>query len=161
MGQGQFICAPESGHIRGETMSTLAVKTSAWRDIRVKLAPYAAIPLRLIVGYGFMAHGLAQLRRGPEAFADILHAIGVPSPQLMAWLTIATEILSGIAILVGHRGSRADNFAWARFQVKNHHRDNHREDTIRECCQPLGWCRSVSHAPHSLRLVITFRSEDA
>jgi len=82
-------------------MSTLVVNTSAWRDIRVKLGPYAAIPLRLIVGYGFLAHGLAKLHRGPEAFADILHAIGVPSPQLMAWLTIATEILSGIAILIG------------------------------------------------------------
>jgi putative oxidoreductase len=67
----------------------------------VKLAPYAAVPLRLIVGYGFLAHGLAKWHRGPEMFADILHAIGVPSPQLMAWLTITTEILSGIAILIG------------------------------------------------------------
>src|SRR5215510_3948686 len=39
--------------------------------------------------------------RGPKAFAAILDAVGVPSPQLMAWLTISTEILSGIAILVG------------------------------------------------------------
>src|SRR5262249_59602910 len=31
----------------------------------------------------------------------IVRAIGVPSPQLMAWLTISTEILSGIAILIG------------------------------------------------------------
>jgi hypothetical protein len=69
--------------------------------MRVKLAPYAAVPLRLIVGYGFLAHGFAKWNRGPETFAAILRAIGVPSPQLMAWLTIATEILSGIAILVG------------------------------------------------------------
>src|SRR5215471_17481800 len=48
-----------------------------------------------------------------------------------------------------------------RLQVQYHDRDNHREDTIRECCQPLGWSRSVSHAPHSLRFVITFRSEHA
>jgi putative oxidoreductase len=70
-------------------------------DVRAKCAPYAAIPLRLIVGYGFLAHGLAKWHAGPETFAAILHAIGVPSPQLMAWFTIATEILSGIAILIG------------------------------------------------------------
>ena len=70
-------------------------------DVRAKFAPYAAIPLRLIVGYGFLAHGLAKWHAGPETFAAILHAIGVPSPQLMAWFTIATEILSGIAILIG------------------------------------------------------------
>src|SRR5262249_2984721 len=82
-------------------MSTLVGKISACRDGRSKFAPYAASPIRLIVGYGFLAHGLAKWHRGPEAFAAILHAIGVPSPQLMAWLTIATEILSGIAILIG------------------------------------------------------------
>ncbi len=39
-----------------------------------------AIPLRLIVGYGFMAHGFAKLSRGPNAFVGILHALGVPAP---------------------------------------------------------------------------------
>src|SRR5262249_11909469 len=36
-----------------------------------------------------------------KAFAAILRAIGVPAPQLMAWFTIATEILSGLAFLIG------------------------------------------------------------
>jgi len=84
-----------------QTMSTLAGKISACRDVRAKFAPYAAIPLRLIVGYGFLAHGLAKWFKGPEAFAGILHATGVPLPHLMAWVAIATEILSGIAILMG------------------------------------------------------------
>ena len=82
-------------------MSTLVAKPLAWRDLRAKFAPYAAIPLRLIVGYGFLAHGLAKWHRGIDAFAAILRSIGVPSPQLMAWLTIGTELLSGIAILIG------------------------------------------------------------
>jgi len=73
----------------------------AWRNVRARCAPYAAIPLRLIVGYGFVAHGLAKWHTGPDAFAEILHAIGVPAPHLMAWVTIATELLSGIAILIG------------------------------------------------------------
>ncbi|HWN14445.1 MAG TPA: DoxX family protein, partial [Candidatus Dormibacteraeota bacterium] len=45
--------------------------------------------------------GLAKWHHGPEAFSAILHALGVPSPLLMAWVTIATELLSGIAILIG------------------------------------------------------------
>lgn len=65
------------------------------------LALWAPIPLRLIVGYGFMEHGFAKLSRGPEAFAAILHAMGVPAPHLMAWLTILTELIGGLAVLLG------------------------------------------------------------
>jgi putative oxidoreductase len=59
------------------------------------------LPVRLIAGYGFLEHGLAKWSKGPAAFASILHVIGVPAPHLMAWLTTATEILGGLAILVG------------------------------------------------------------
>jgi len=48
-----------------------------------------------------MQHGFAKLSRGPEAFAAILHAIGVPAPHLMAWLTILTEVFGGLAVLLG------------------------------------------------------------
>jgi putative oxidoreductase len=65
------------------------------------LARWAPIPLRLIVGYGFMQHGFAKLFNGPEAFAIVLHAIGVPAPHLMAWLTILVEVFGGLAILLG------------------------------------------------------------
>jgi putative oxidoreductase len=62
---------------------------------------WATIPLRLIVGSGFMEHGFAKLSKGPEAFAGILHTIGVPAPHLMAWLTILTELIGGLAVLLG------------------------------------------------------------
>jgi putative oxidoreductase len=68
---------------------------------RAGLARWAPIPLRLIVGYGFMQHGFAKFSKGPEAFAAILHAIGVPAPHLMAWLTILTEVFGGLAVLLG------------------------------------------------------------
>ena len=68
---------------------------------RTSVTRWAPIPLRLIVGYGFMQHGFAKLFRGPEAFAVVLHAIGVPAPHLMAWLTTLIEIFGGFAVLLG------------------------------------------------------------
>jgi putative oxidoreductase len=65
------------------------------------LARWAPIPLRLIVGYGFMEHGFAKLAKGPENFAAILHAVNVPAPHFMAWLTILTELIGGLAVLLG------------------------------------------------------------
>jgi putative oxidoreductase len=52
-----------------------------------------AIPLRLIVGYGFMEHGYAKLARGPDDFANILHALGMPAATLLSWATILVELL--------------------------------------------------------------------
>jgi len=60
-----------------------------------------AVPLRLIVGYGFIAHGYAKLARGPESFANILSALGVFDPPLMAWTTILIEIFGGLAVVIG------------------------------------------------------------
>jgi putative oxidoreductase len=60
-----------------------------------------AIPLRLIVGFGFMEHGYAKLARGPEAFIDVLHALGVPAPFLLGWGTIIVEVVGGLLILLG------------------------------------------------------------
>ena len=65
------------------------------------LTRWAPIPLRLIVGFGFLQHGFAKLGRGPEHFAAILQALGTPAPHLMAWVSILTEILGGFAILLG------------------------------------------------------------
>lgn len=66
-----------------------------------RLRHWAAVPLRLIVGYGFMAHGYAKVIKGPEQFVDILHAIGVPAPEFMGWTTIVVEIAGGLAVLAG------------------------------------------------------------
>jgi putative oxidoreductase len=68
---------------------------------RFPIANWAPIPLRLIVGYGFMEHGFAKLARGSDDFAAILYAIGVPAPHFMAWSTILIEVLGGLAVLLG------------------------------------------------------------
>ena len=59
------------------------------------------IPLRLIVGFGFLEHGFAKLAKGPDAFANILQAMGVPGPHFMAWATILVELLGGLAVILG------------------------------------------------------------
>lgn len=64
-------------------------------------AQWALLPLRLIVGFGFIQHGVAKLLKGPDTFAAILQAIGVPAPHFMAWLTLLTELTGGTAVLVG------------------------------------------------------------
>ena len=62
---------------------------------------WAPLPLRLIIGYGFLAHGWAKLSRGPDGFAKLLEQIGAPLPGVTAWVSTLTEILGGLAILAG------------------------------------------------------------
>ena len=64
-------------------------------------ASWYAVPLRLMVGLGFIEHGYAKLARGPEDFIAILHAIGMPFAGLFGWATIAVEIIGGGLILAG------------------------------------------------------------
>src|SRR5690348_3776691 len=65
------------------------------------LARWAPLPLRLIVGYGFLEHGLLKLGRGVPVFAAALSGLGVPAPDFMAWVTVIVELLGGLAILAG------------------------------------------------------------
>jgi putative oxidoreductase len=62
---------------------------------------WGLVPLRLVVGFGFLAHGWAKWSRGPAAFAKLLAQIGVPLPQVTAWVVTLTEILGGIALMLG------------------------------------------------------------
>ena len=62
---------------------------------------WSLVPLRVVLGVGFMIHGYAKLARGPEHFAAVVSALGLPAPTVTAWLTIAVEILGGLAVLAG------------------------------------------------------------
>jgi putative oxidoreductase len=68
---------------------------------RSDLARWAVFPMRILVGYGFIQHGLAKVSRGPDAFAGILQQMRVPLPHVAAWLTIGTELVGGLALLLG------------------------------------------------------------
>src|SRR4051812_45357708 len=71
------------------------------RLVTARWQSWYALPLRLIVGYGFMEHGYTKLARGPDSFVAILHALGMPFPALLAWATILVELLGGLAVLAG------------------------------------------------------------
>ena len=62
-------------------------------------ATWYALPLRLVIGLGFVEHGYAKLYRGADAFIAILHAMGMPFADLLGWATIAVEIVGGLLIL--------------------------------------------------------------
>ena len=79
------------------------MNTLSWwtRLYPVRGSTWWPLPLRVIVGYGFMEHGWAKLARGPENFTGILAALHMPFPGLLAWATILTELIGGFAVIVG------------------------------------------------------------
>jgi putative oxidoreductase len=83
----------------GSTMMPL-LKKLAVSPLPVPAGWYA-IPLRLIVGYGFFSHGWAKLARGPDNFGGILHAMGMPAADLLSWATVVVELVGGLMILAG------------------------------------------------------------
>jgi putative oxidoreductase len=62
---------------------------------------WAVLPLRLVAGYGFLAHGAVKWSRGPANFAKLLHQIGVPLPTPTAYLVTLLEVFGGVALLLG------------------------------------------------------------
>jgi putative oxidoreductase len=62
---------------------------------------WVPIPIRLILGVGFMVHGWAKWNRGPAVFAELLKQAHVPLPLATAWLVTLLEIFGGLALLMG------------------------------------------------------------
>jgi putative oxidoreductase len=62
---------------------------------------WVPVPIRMIIGVGFMIHGWAKWSRGPAAFAELLRQVGVPLPLVNAWLVTLLEIFGGLAVLMG------------------------------------------------------------
>jgi putative oxidoreductase len=73
--------------------------TGTWR--RLYAEGWGLLPLRLMIGFGFAAHGYAKLARGPASFAAILAAMGIPVPGAAAWLTSLVEFVGGILLMAG------------------------------------------------------------
>src|SRR5260370_24809702 len=74
-----------------QAMHVLIARRFEWLR-RFPIASWAPIPLRLIVGYGFMEHGFAKLATGPDAFPAILQALDWPGPRLVSLLNILIQL---------------------------------------------------------------------
>jgi putative oxidoreductase len=74
-----------------------------WWPLRKLHAPsvWTLLPLRLIVGIGFLLHGLAKFNRGPAKFASLLEHIGTPFPLFTAWMVTGVEVFGGLLLIVG------------------------------------------------------------
>ena len=68
---------------------------------KIPRAQWASLPLRLIIGFGFIVHGWAKWSRGPDKLGVLLHQLGVPLPGITAWGVTLLELLGGAAILAG------------------------------------------------------------
>ena len=65
-----------------------------------RTAPYAALLLRLTLGFLFLAHaGLKLFVFTPAGTAKFFGSVGLPSE--LAYVVIAAEVLGGIALVLG------------------------------------------------------------
>jgi putative oxidoreductase len=65
---------------------------------------FAAVVLRVVVGYIFMHHGYPKLFKkdfGPKAFSGILKNLNIPFPLMFAYLAGIAEFFGGAFLIVG------------------------------------------------------------
>jgi putative oxidoreductase len=67
-----------------------------------KLQASWPLPLRVLIGIGFIVHGAPKLTAaGHEGFVGMLGQIGIPFPALMAWVVGFVEFFGGVALVIG------------------------------------------------------------
>ena len=62
---------------------------------------WAPLPLRLLLGAAFIYHGLPKLGTGREQFVGMLQGLGIPMPEIMAWVVGFVEVVGGIFLILG------------------------------------------------------------
>ena len=60
-----------------------------------RLAGFAPLAVRIIVGIIMFAHGLQKLQGGPANFGGLLSQLGVPAPEFMAYVVTFVELVGG------------------------------------------------------------------
>jgi len=62
---------------------------------------WAPLVLRLMLGFGFLYHGVPKLSWGHAGFVIMLDTMGIPAPSLMAWAVGILEVVGGLALWAG------------------------------------------------------------
>jgi putative oxidoreductase len=70
-------------------------------DMKRDLSAFAPLVLRLLLGFGFLYHGLPKLGDAHAGFVIMLDAIGIPAPGVMAWVVGIVEVVGGLALWAG------------------------------------------------------------
>lgn len=65
------------------------------------LSTWATIPLRLGVGIIFAAHGWQKFSNGLEGVAQFFGGVGIPLPEVSAFIVAFVELVGGIGLVVG------------------------------------------------------------
>lgn len=64
---------------------------------------WAPLPLRIMLGIGFLYHGWPKVfsSQGHQGFVGMLGSLGVPVPEITAWLVGLAEVVGGLALIAG------------------------------------------------------------
>ena len=64
---------------------------------------WAPLPLRMMLGAGFLYHGWPKVfsPAGHQGFVGMLGSLGVPAPEMTAWLVGSAEVVGGLALVAG------------------------------------------------------------
>ncbi|MEL6534466.1 MAG: DoxX family protein [Bacteroidota bacterium] len=67
-------------------------------------APYAVVLVRILFGIHLLYYSWQPVLEATAGEgADFLRTLGIPFPELMAWVYVLTEFLGGISVLVGYK----------------------------------------------------------
>ncbi len=66
-----------------------------------RLGPYAALILRVAVGWVFLRHGIAKMGMGAAAVAGFFHGLGIPFPHEAAVVVIVVETVGAACVVLG------------------------------------------------------------
>ena len=66
-----------------------------------KWTQYAPLPLRLLIGFGMLYHGLPKFASAHEMTTGMFTMAGIPAPSLMVYVTGFFESLGGLMLLLG------------------------------------------------------------
>lgn len=70
-------------------------------DVRLT-ARYGLAILRIVLGIAMLVHGWSKLSGGVDNVAGFFgEMLGIPAPELMAWVVTIVELVGGILLVVG------------------------------------------------------------